>query len=97
MRWSKLDPKLTPHVTVLAGTSVLWTCPQASASSLRIIVVATSTATQRVTATMYFSKSLLSAALLLTAGIAEAASSWSFDEGTVTVVSKKAGDGLKEK
>ena len=46
---------------------------------------------------MHFSKSLLSAALLLAAGIAEAASSWSFDEGTVAVVSKKGGDGLKEK
>ncbi|KAB5549999.1 Dolichyl-diphosphooligosaccharide--protein glycosyltransferase subunit Swp1 [Coniochaeta sp. 2T2.1] len=46
---------------------------------------------------MHFSKSVLSAALLLAAGVAEAASSWSFDEGTVSVVSKKAGDGLKEK
>ncbi|OIW26026.1 hypothetical protein CONLIGDRAFT_672930 [Coniochaeta ligniaria NRRL 30616] len=46
---------------------------------------------------MHFSKSLLSAALLLAAGVAEAASSWSFDDATVAVVSKKAGDGLKEK
>lgn len=46
---------------------------------------------------MHFSKSLLSAVLLVAAGVAEAASSWSFDEATVAVVSKKAGDGLKEK
>jgi oligosaccharyltransferase complex subunit delta (ribophorin II) len=47
-------------------------------------------------ATMRFSKSLFSAILLLAAGAAEAASSWSFDDATVAV-SKKAGDGLKEK
>ncbi|KAJ9138724.1 Dolichyl-diphosphooligosaccharide--protein glycosyltransferase subunit 2 [Coniochaeta hoffmannii] len=46
---------------------------------------------------MHFSKSFLSAALLLAAGIADAASAWSFDEGTVSVVSKQGGDGLKEK
>jgi oligosaccharyltransferase complex subunit delta (ribophorin II) len=46
---------------------------------------------------MHFSKSLFSAVLLLAAGAAEAASAWSFDDASVAVVAKKAGDGFKEK
>jgi oligosaccharyltransferase complex subunit delta (ribophorin II) len=36
-------------------------------------------------------------ALLVAAGVAEAASSWTFDDASVSVVSKKASDGSKEK
>ena len=46
---------------------------------------------------MRFSQPLASALLLAAAGIAQAASSWSFDEGSLTVVAKKASEGVKEK
>ncbi|KAK3983913.1 Oligosaccharyltransferase subunit Ribophorin II-domain-containing protein [Cladorrhinum sp. PSN332] len=36
-------------------------------------------------------------ALLLLAGVAQAASSWGFDDGTLSVVAKKGGAGVKEK
>lgn len=47
---------------------------------------------------MRLSPSLLSSLLLLAAGTAQAASSWAFDDGSISVTSKTAGeDGLKEK
>jgi oligosaccharyltransferase complex subunit delta (ribophorin II) len=45
---------------------------------------------------MRFLRSLLPSILLLGAGVAEAASSWSFEEATIAVNSK-AGDGFKDK
>jgi oligosaccharyltransferase complex subunit delta (ribophorin II) len=45
---------------------------------------------------MRFSQ-LFSTALLVATGVAEAAASWSFDDASVSVVSKKASDGSKEK
>ncbi|KAK4166656.1 Dolichyl-diphosphooligosaccharide--protein glycosyltransferase subunit Swp1 [Cladorrhinum sp. PSN259] len=36
-------------------------------------------------------------ALLLLAGVAQAASSWGFDDGSLSIVAKKAGAGVKEK
>jgi len=36
-------------------------------------------------------------ALLVLAGVAQAASSWGFDDGTLSVVAKKGGAGVKEK
>ena len=51
------------------------------------------------TATMRFLHSLVPSLLFLAAGAAQAASSWSFEDGTVSVTSKKAGagGGVKEK
>ncbi len=45
---------------------------------------------------MRVSGSLLSL-LLFAAGAVQAASSWSFDQGTISVSSKKNADGVKEK
>lgn len=46
---------------------------------------------------MRCSGSLVSSLLLLAAGAAQAASSWSFNDGTISVTSKKGADGIKEK
>lgn len=46
---------------------------------------------------MWVSGPLVSTLLLLAVGAAQAASSWSFDDATISVSSKKGGDGLKEK
>lgn len=45
---------------------------------------------------MRFLRSLLPSILLLGAGVAEAASGWSFEDATIGVHSK-AGDGFKDK
>jgi hypothetical protein len=47
--------------------------------------------------TMRATTQLLSTLLLLAAGAAQAASSWSFDDGSISVVSKKDGDGAAQK
>ena len=46
---------------------------------------------------MRLTHSLASALLLFSAGVAQAASTWGFDEGSVSVVAKKAGGTVKEK
>jgi hypothetical protein len=48
---------------------------------------------------MKFLRSLLPSALLLSASVVSAASSWNFDEAVITVISKKtgAGAGFKDK
>lgn len=46
---------------------------------------------------MRFSGSLVSTLLLAAAGAVQAASSWGFDEGSISVTSKKGPDGIKEK
>lgn len=46
---------------------------------------------------MRFTQSLVSAILLAAAGVAHAASSWSFDDGNLAVSAKKASEGIKEK
>ncbi|RDW87412.1 hypothetical protein BP5796_03106 [Coleophoma crateriformis] len=45
----------------------------------------------------FFSSSVFSSVLLVAAGVAEAASSWNFDEAIISVQSKGAGNGLKDK
>lgn len=49
------------------------------------------------TAKMRLSQSVSSVLLLATASIAQAASSWSFDEGLVSIAARKGADGVKEK
>ncbi|KAK1755087.1 Dolichyl-diphosphooligosaccharide--protein glycosyltransferase subunit 2 [Echria macrotheca] len=46
---------------------------------------------------MRFSQSLASAALLVAAGVAQAASSWSFDDASLAISAKKASEAVKEK
>jgi oligosaccharyltransferase complex subunit delta (ribophorin II) len=41
--------------------------------------------------------SFASSLLLLAAGAANAASFWAFDEGSIAVLAKKGGEGIKEK
>jgi len=46
---------------------------------------------------MRFSPSFASALLLATAKIVQAASSWSFDDASLTITAKKASESVKEK
>lgn len=46
---------------------------------------------------MRLSPSVSSVLLLVSASIAQAASSWSFDEGLVSIAARKGADGVKEK
>jgi len=46
---------------------------------------------------MRLSQSVSSVLFLATASIAQAASSWSFDEGLVSIAARKGADGVKEK
>ncbi|KAK0657462.1 Oligosaccharyltransferase subunit Ribophorin II-domain-containing protein [Cercophora newfieldiana] len=46
---------------------------------------------------MRFSQPLASALLLAAAGVAQAASSWSFDDGSLSIAAKKGAEGVKEK
>ncbi|KAL2270863.1 hypothetical protein VTJ83DRAFT_234 [Remersonia thermophila] len=46
---------------------------------------------------MRLTRSIASALLLFSAGVAQAASAWSFDDGSLQVVAKKSGDNVKEK
>ena len=46
---------------------------------------------------MRFTQSIAPALLLLAAGVAQAASAWGFDEGSLQVVPKKSGEAIKEK
>ncbi|SPQ17818.1 a2c16e4b-3830-445f-bb65-50b7da30fd83 [Thermothielavioides terrestris] len=46
---------------------------------------------------MRFAQSFTPALLLLAAGVAQAASAWGFDEGSVSVVGRKSGEAVKEK
>jgi oligosaccharyltransferase complex subunit delta (ribophorin II) len=46
---------------------------------------------------MRISQSITPALLLFAAGAAQAASAWGFDDGSVSVVAKKAGETAKEK
>ncbi|KAK0631873.1 Oligosaccharyltransferase subunit Ribophorin II-domain-containing protein [Immersiella caudata] len=46
---------------------------------------------------MRFSQPIASALLLAAAGVAQAASSWSFDEASLSIAAKKGADGVKEK
>ncbi|KAK0731187.1 Dolichyl-diphosphooligosaccharide--protein glycosyltransferase subunit Swp1 [Lasiosphaeris hirsuta] len=46
---------------------------------------------------MHFSQPITSALLLVAAGLAQAASSWSFDEGSLLITAKKGSDTVKEK
>lgn len=46
---------------------------------------------------MRLTQSFAPALLLLAAGVTQAASAWSFDEGSLSVVAKKSGDSIKEK
>jgi len=49
------------------------------------------------TTKMRLSQSVSSVLFLATASIAQAASSWSFDEGLVSIAARKGADGVKEK
>ncbi|KAL2143559.1 hypothetical protein VTI28DRAFT_10345 [Corynascus sepedonium] len=46
---------------------------------------------------MRFTQSIAPALLLLATGVAQAASSWGFDDGSVQIAAKKGGDSIKEK
>jgi oligosaccharyltransferase complex subunit delta (ribophorin II) len=46
---------------------------------------------------MRFTQSIAPALLLLAAGAAQAASAWGFDDGSVQIAAKKAGESVKEK
>ncbi|KAL1841583.1 hypothetical protein VTJ49DRAFT_6893 [Mycothermus thermophilus] len=46
---------------------------------------------------MRLTRSIASALLLFSAGVAQAASAWGFDEGSLQIVAKKSGDSVKEK
>jgi oligosaccharyltransferase complex subunit delta (ribophorin II) len=46
---------------------------------------------------MRISQSIAPALLLFAAGAAQAASAWGFDDGSVAVVAKKAGETAKQK
>jgi hypothetical protein len=48
-------------------------------------------------AEMRFAQSFTPALLLLAAGVAQAASAWAFDEGSLSVVGRKSGEAVKEK
>jgi len=55
------------------------------------------TSTTNNTTTMRFSQPFASAFLLAAAGVAQAASSWSFDDASLTIPAKKGSDIVKEK
>lgn len=46
---------------------------------------------------MRLTQSIAPALLLLAAGVAQAASGWGFDDGSVQIAAKKAGEAVKEK
>jgi oligosaccharyltransferase complex subunit delta (ribophorin II) len=46
---------------------------------------------------MRFTQSIAPALLLLAAGAAQAASAWGFDDGSVQIAAKKAGESVREK
>ncbi len=46
---------------------------------------------------MRLTQSIAPALLLLAAGVAQAASAWGFDDGSLQVTAKKAGESVKEK
>lgn len=46
---------------------------------------------------MRLTQSIAPALLLLAAGVAQAASAWGFDDGSLSIVAKKSGDAVKEK
>lgn len=46
---------------------------------------------------MRFSQSVASALLLAVAGIAQAASSWSFEDASLSIAARKGSEGVREK
>lgn len=61
-----------------------------------IAIIAVNSCAKRYTFAMRVTQ-FFTTALLVAAGVAEAASSWTFDDASVSVVSKKASDGSKAK